>query len=42
VAQAAAVASEAQRAQDELARLNDAAAQGGLQQALADKLLREQ
>ncbi|MCF8160361.1 MAG: chromosome segregation protein SMC, partial [Polaromonas sp.] len=42
VAQAAAVASETQRAQDELARLNDAAAQGGLQQALADKLLREQ
>ncbi|MDD2844020.1 MAG: chromosome segregation protein SMC [Rhodoferax sp.] len=42
VAQAAAVAAETQRAQDELARLNDAAAQGGLQQALADKLLREQ
>jgi chromosome segregation protein len=42
VAQAAAVAAETQRAQDELVRLNDAAAQGGLQQALADKLLREQ
>ncbi|MEY4139937.1 MAG: hypothetical protein RLZZ371_2119 [Pseudomonadota bacterium] len=42
VAQAAAVAAETQRAQDELARLNDAAAQGGLQQALADKLVREQ
>jgi chromosome segregation protein len=33
---------EAQRAQDELVRLNDAAAQGGLQQALAVKLEREQ
>ena len=42
VAQAAAVAAETQRAQEELTRLNDAAAQGGLQQALADKLLREQ
>ena len=35
------VRAEAQRAQDELARLNDAAAQGGLQQALAAKLERE-
>ena len=40
--QAASVASEAQRAQDELARLNDAAAQGGLQDALSNKLAREQ
>ncbi|MCB8745517.1 chromosome segregation protein SMC [Rhodoferax sp. U2-2l] len=32
------VRAEAQRAQDELLRLNDAAAQGGLQQALAVKL----
>jgi len=40
--QAAAVAAETQRAQDELARLNDAAAQGGLQQALTIKLAREQ
>jgi chromosome segregation protein len=35
------VRAEAQRAQDELLRLNDAAAQGGLQQALAEKLERE-
>ncbi|MBE0472706.1 chromosome segregation protein SMC [Rhodoferax sp.] len=42
LAQAAAVAAESQRAQDELTRLNDAAAQGGLQQALALKLEREQ
>ncbi|MDD2808908.1 chromosome segregation protein SMC [Rhodoferax sp.] len=35
------LSAEAQRAQDELARLNDAAAQGGLQQALATKLERE-
>ena len=40
--QASSVASEAQRAQDELARLNDAAAQGGLQDALSAKLAREQ
>jgi chromosome segregation protein len=40
--QASSVAAEAQRAQDELARLNDAAAQGGLQDALASKLAREQ
>jgi chromosome segregation protein len=40
--QASSVASEAQRAQDELARLNDAAAQGGLQDALSTKLAREQ
>jgi chromosome segregation protein len=40
--QADSVRAEAQRAQDELARLNDAAAQGGLQQALAVKLEREQ
>ncbi len=40
--QASSVASEAQRAQEELARLNDAAAQGGLQDALAAKLAREQ
>ncbi len=39
--QAGSVRAEAQRAQDELARLNDAAAQGGLQQALAAKLERE-
>ena len=32
------IRAEAQRAQDELLRLNDAAAQGGLQQALAVKL----
>jgi chromosome segregation protein len=32
---------ETQRARDELARLNDAAAQGGLQDALANKLARE-
>ncbi|MDD2882352.1 MAG: chromosome segregation protein SMC [Rhodoferax sp.] len=40
--QAQSVRAEAQRAQDELTRLNDAAAQGGLQQALAKKLEREQ
>ena len=39
--QADSVGAESQRAQDELARLNDAAAQGGLQQALAAKLERE-
>nr|WP_319566382.1 chromosome segregation protein SMC [uncultured Rhodoferax sp.] len=39
--QASSVSAEAQRAHDELARLNDAAAQGGLQQALATKLARE-
>ncbi len=40
--QAASVSAEAQRAQEELARLNDAAAQGGLQHALSEKLAREQ
>jgi chromosome segregation protein len=35
------IRAEAQRAEDELARLNDAAAQGGLQDALAVKLARE-
>jgi chromosome segregation protein len=40
--QAESIRAEAQRAQDELVRLNDAAAQGGLQQALAVKLEREQ
>ena len=40
--QAGSIASEQQRAQDELARLSDAAAQGGLQDALALKLEREQ
>ncbi|MES2879783.1 MAG: chromosome segregation protein SMC [Pseudomonadota bacterium] len=40
--QAESVRAEAQRAHDELARLNDAAAQGGLQNALAAKLEREQ
>jgi len=39
--QAASVRDEAQRAHDELARLNDAAAQGGLQNALSAKLERE-
>ena len=39
--QADSVRAEAQRAQDELMRLNDAAAQGGLQNALAAKLERE-
>jgi chromosome segregation protein len=39
--QAESVRAEAQRAQDELERLNDAAAQGGLQDALAAKLERE-
>jgi chromosome segregation protein len=41
VQQVDSVRAEAQRAQDELLRLNDAAAQGGLQQALAVKLERE-
>jgi chromosome segregation protein len=40
--QADSVGAEAQRAHEELARLNDAAAQGGLQNALATKLEREQ
>ncbi len=40
--QAESVRAEAQRAHEELARLNDAAAQGGLQNALAIKLEREQ
>jgi len=40
--QAASVGAEAQRAHEELARLNDAAAQGGLQNALSVKLEREQ
>jgi chromosome segregation protein len=40
--QAASIGAEEQRARDELARLNDAAAQGGLQTALATKLEREQ
>ncbi len=39
--QADSVRAESQRADEELARLNDAAAQGGLQQALATKLDRE-
>ena len=39
--QTASVAAEAQRARDELTRLNDAAAQAGLQNALALKLERE-
>jgi chromosome segregation protein len=39
--QADSVSAEAQRAHEELARLNDAAAQGGLQDALAAKLERE-
>ncbi|MDD2925322.1 chromosome segregation protein SMC [Rhodoferax sp.] len=39
--QADSVRAEAQRAEEELLRLNDAAAQGGLQQALAVKLERE-
>jgi len=39
--QAESVRDEAQRAHDELARLNDAAAQGGLQNALSAKLERE-
>lgn len=39
--QAATIAAEEQRAQDELMRLNDAAAQGGLQSALEMKLARE-
>jgi chromosome segregation protein len=40
--QADSVRAEAQRAQDELTRLSDAAAQGGLQNALAVKVDREQ
>ncbi|ABD69923.1 Chromosome segregation protein SMC [Rhodoferax ferrireducens T118] len=40
--QAESVRAEAERAHEELARLNDAAAQGGLQNALAIKLEREQ
>ena len=40
--QAASIGAEEQRARDELARLNDAAAQGGLQTALATKMEREQ
>ena len=40
--QAQAVQDEEQRARDELARLSDAAAQGGLQDALAVKVEREQ
>jgi chromosome segregation protein len=40
--QAASLATEEQRAQDELARLTDAAAQAGLQSALSVKLEREQ
>jgi chromosome segregation protein len=40
--QAESVRAEAQRAQDELTRLSDAAAQGGLQNALSAKLEREQ
>jgi chromosome segregation protein len=40
--QADSVSAEALRAHDELVRLNDAAAQGGLQDALAVKLAREQ
>ena len=41
VQQADSVRAEAQRAEDELLRLNDAAAQGGLQNALSVKLERE-
>jgi chromosome segregation protein len=41
VQQATSLAAEEQRAQDELLRLNDAAAQGGLQDALNIKLERE-
>ncbi|MDO5626032.1 MAG: chromosome segregation protein SMC [Pseudomonadota bacterium] len=41
-AQAGSIAAEQQRAQDELTRLTDAAAQGGLQAALGLKLEREQ
>lgn len=40
--QAASIAAEEQRAQDELSRLSDAAAKAGLQDALALKLEREQ
>ena len=41
-AQTASLQGEAARAEEELARLNESAAQGGLQQALATKLEREQ
>ncbi len=41
VQQSASLSAEAQRAQDELSRLHDAAAQGGLQDALNMKLERE-
>jgi chromosome segregation protein len=40
--QLATVAQEEQRAHDEMARLSDAAAQGGLQEALEKKMVREQ
>ncbi|MGA8786456.1 MAG: chromosome segregation protein SMC, partial [Polaromonas sp.] len=40
-AQAASIATEEERARDELSRLTDAAAQGGLQDALSAKLERE-
>lgn len=40
--QLASIAQEEQRAHDEMARLSDAAAQGGLQEALENKVLREQ
>jgi len=40
--QAESVRAEAERAHEELARLNDAAAQGGLQNALSTKMEREQ
>ncbi|NMM15382.1 MAG: chromosome segregation protein SMC [Rhodoferax sp.] len=40
--QAESVRAEAERAHEELARLNDAAAQGGLQNALSNKMEREQ
>jgi chromosome segregation protein len=40
--QAASISAEVGRGQEDLARLNDAAAQGGLQDALAVKLAREQ
>jgi len=40
--QMAQVTDEEQRAHDEMARLSDAAAQGGLQEALAQKMAREQ
>ena len=40
--QLASIAQEEQRAHDEMARLSDAAAQGGLQEALEKKMAREQ